>query len=485
MRFCVKMGLAVMTASGCAGVADGDGVGRAAAEVANTPPGVQCVRVEFQYSDGVVEARQGATTPSASSRLDLGPLRAGAATLRGSAYESACEGLLPPSGDPTWIASPTSVTVVPGSFQVFPLVFRPNSPAAVKPDYRIPVRSLGAGPYTTYAVMADGTARAWGSNRFGQGGLGSITGALRRPSPVVGLRGSVGIGGGEAHACAITNGGEVYCWGRNDLMQIGDATTAPRLVPERVVPLSQAATLSVGANHACVYSHQSEGVECWGSNNEGQRGEPAGPPRPVPYPALAGLPITAVSAGATATCALLGSGAVRCASENDTWLPTLTSAPAAFPRTLPGVFESLSVGVDRACGVTATGQVTCAGLQTSSNLDGPRVVAAIPSSPIAGLTQVTRVVAGEYFTCALRADGTVWCLGPSSAHVTGDPTQALPSNVARPVVGLTGVTDLVAGARHACALRADGSVWCWGDNRAGQLGDGTLMSRFRPVPVLF
>jgi alpha-tubulin suppressor-like RCC1 family protein len=105
-------------------------------------------------------------------------------------------------------------------------------------------------------------------------------------------------------------------------------------------------------------------------------------------------------------------------------------------------------------------------------------------SPLGG---IVAVAASWYHTVALRADGSVWAWGDNIAGQLGDG-----SNVARlnPVqaklaggVPLGGITAVAASGYYSVALKSDGSVWAWGNNAYGQLGDGTITDRYRPVPV--
>jgi alpha-tubulin suppressor-like RCC1 family protein len=106
---------------------------------------------------------------------------------------------------------------------------------------------------------------------------------------------------------------------------------------------------------------------------------------------------------------------------------------------------------------------------------------AIPA-PVAGLTNMVGVGAGEMHALAVRADGTVWGWGDNTLGQLGTggtgggatPVQA---------VGIEGVVSVAAGAHHSLALKQDGTVWAWGMNYSGQLGDGTMESRFTPVQV--
>ncbi|MBK7777954.1 MAG: hypothetical protein IPI43_28220 [Sandaracinaceae bacterium] len=85
-------------------------------------------------------------------------------------------------------------------------------------------------------------------------------------------------------------------------------------------------------------------------------------------------------------------------------------------------------------------------------------------------------------TCAIRGDGTAWCWGRNADGELGDGTQtarAVPTRVA----DFDDVTALAMGASHTCALRASDTIECWGDNQRGQLGDGTTNSSLTPVSM--
>jgi trimeric autotransporter adhesin len=100
----------------------------------------------------------------------------------------------------------------------------------------------------------------------------------------------------------------------------------------------------------------------------------------------------------------------------------------------------------------------------------------------AAMTGFTQVSISGAFTCALKTDGTVWCWGNNAAGKLGDGTT---TNRTRPVQvsGLTGVTSVEAGYDFTCALKSNGTVWCWGTNGNGQLGNGTTTNSSTPVQV--
>lgn len=97
----------------------------------------------------------------------------------------------------------------------------------------------------------------------------------------------------------------------------------------------------------------------------------------------------------------------------------------------------------------------------------------------AGGKDATAIAAGAYHSCAVRAGGTVWCWGDASYGQLGDGTtgdangmRTTPVRVRRGSTVLRGATSVAAGASFSCAVRANGTVWCWGDASVGQLGNG-------------
>jgi alpha-tubulin suppressor-like RCC1 family protein len=95
---------------------------------------------------------------------------------------------------------------------------------------------------------------------------------------------------------------------------------------------------------------------------------------------------------------------------------------------------------------------------------------------------VAAIAAGTSHSLALKSDGTVWAWGNNTYGQLGDgtnTTRATPVQVA----GLTNVTAIAAGNNHCMALKVDGTIWTWGDNVWGQLGDGTTIQKTSPVQV--
>lgn len=141
-----------------------------------------------------------------------------------------------------------------------------------------------------------------------------------------------------------------------------------------------------------------------------------------------------------------------------------------------GYYHSLVIspgGILWAFGYNADGQLG----------DGTQVNAKTPVR-VGTLTGVTQAVGGYDFSLALLGDGTVWSWGADSAGQLGDGTPNAAKLLPVKVKNLTNIVQIAAGMRFGLALKADGTVWAWGLNSSGQLGNGTKNNKSEPVQVL-
>jgi len=162
----------------------------------------------------------------------------------------------------------------------------------------------------------DGAAYCWGTNIGGELGSGTTVQNTSVPGPVSGGLSFVGLAAGTNHACALTRDGAAYCWGSNELQELGTGDTVRRLVPTLVSGGLSFSTLAAGGDHTCGIA-KSGAAYCWGGNIYGQLGSGSSQnPSGVPLAVSGGLTFTAITAGAGHTCAIASSGTVYCWGAN-------------------------------------------------------------------------------------------------------------------------------------------------------------------------
>jgi alpha-tubulin suppressor-like RCC1 family protein len=402
------------------------------------------------------------------------------------------------------------------------------------PEAGLRAVELSAGASHTCALLSDGTVRCWGGNEIGQLGTGSLAGpdtcvvtadALMlpcslKPVKVVGLTDAVAIAAGAETTCALRANGTVECWGGNTFGELGNGTTMPALLPSLIPGLSGVHALSLVDYVACAVLSDGT-VRCWGENLYGQTGNgdangpdecvnKAIPSMPV-YESCAETPtvvqgLTGAAVAATGqfhTCVLMRDGSVQCWGMNsfgqlgdgrNQEAHTCASGASANPCAVAPVrvlglinAAAVTVGSLHSCALLGDGTVSCwgesgaLGVVVETDCLNPGACATTPVA-VPGLANVVTISAGDFYTCALLADGSVRCWGMNSSGSLGSGTT---ENSIAPV-RVANVADAKAISSndfHTCVLLGNGGVACWGQNEYGQLGDGTTSESAVAVAV--
>lgn len=359
------------------------------------------------------------------------------------------------------------------------------------------VVAIAAGGAHTLAIRSNGGALAWGDNFYGQ--LGDGTSNDRTiPVSVGNLTGVTAVAGGGSHSLALKSDGTVRGWGWNGYGQLGDNTTVSQVnaPPVQATGLTGVAAIAgADANHSIAL--KSDGtVWGWGDNLYGQLGDGTTTQRsaPVQVSPLSGA--TAVAAGTTHTLALKSDGTVWGWGRNANG--QLGNGATANNQNTPvqmGTFSDITAiagGYEHSIALKADGTVWAMGYNDFGQLGNATVVgssspvqvcASGETSPCANfLAGIVAVAADRAHSMALKNDGTVWAWGQNGNGEVGDGSTA---NRTTPVQvgGLTGVVAIAGGDYHSVALKSDGTLWAWGRNADGQLGDGTMNARYTPVQV--
>jgi alpha-tubulin suppressor-like RCC1 family protein len=347
--------------------------------------------------------------------------------------------------------------------------------------------AVATGGDHTCAIVAGGAVRCWGWNASGQIGDGTTGTNRLEPTPVPGLTGATGLALGIQHSCALLSGGSVRCWGWNAYGQLGDGTQDGRPSPVAVSGLSGATAIAMGGAHSCALVTGGT-VRCWGNNDSGQVGDGSQGNLHLTSVAVPGLSgVTAVSAGGGHSCALLADATARCWGRNgDAELGNGNhGSPVPTPTAVTGLTGAvaLAAGAGQTCARQSGGRVLCWGDRAWGVIgNGTRNVnAGWDQTRPTPISTAAAVGAGSGHTCVVTGAGEVRCWGRNTHGQLGDGTQTSRKEAA-PVSGIGDAVAVTAAGYHSCALRVDGTVWCWGDNGSGQLG-GATTDGFSTVPL--
>jgi alpha-tubulin suppressor-like RCC1 family protein len=402
--------------------------------------------------------------------------------------------------------------------------------------------ATGAGPHTDplvgngdHTCAIGGASRSmycWGANDHGQLGVGStFDGGALAEDLTQPLRASVDEQGfpftgvdeislAAWHSCA-RRANDLYCWGQRYSGAQGEPSFA--LNPDRTKPRLLGnfpiARVAAGGPHTCAVRATGK-IACFGHSSFGELGRaPADHPActaPIFYD-YAGVathtcsgellettkPVTGIqglAAGEIHDCAVTG-GNAKCWGSNDKGqlgggavgtsspdpVEVVTDPVAKTP--LANVTAIASGGGKHTCALAA-GKVWCWGANDKGQLGTDPIAA--PTRAYAGvaasLDAIVTIGVADGVSCLATGDGSAYCWGADDVGQLGDgetTNKSAPVSVKGPggLGKLTGVVAIAPGTRHVCALRNDGTVWCWGKNDRGQLGDGTKTDSPFPVKV--
>ncbi|MCX6016516.1 MAG: hypothetical protein NT020_13155 [Chloroflexales bacterium] len=359
---------------------------------------------------------------------------------------------------------------------------------------------LKSGGNHTCAVLQSTSVVCWGRNQQGQLGIGNIGPGLSTPTYVPGLNGVSDISLGLDHTCALTQVGQVYCWGWNHYGQVGKGIvgdTAYITHPQLVDDVTNVVAITAGDNHTCVLQQNGD-VRCWGDNYSGQLGVNNLVEETTSHPAsvvVTGLQnVVAIVAGGAHTCALLQRGDVACWGWNNVGQVGNGAGGAAqninTPQPVVGHLgiTGVGVGANHICMVDSLGTVWCWGDNGFGQLGiGNQIGGSTRTFPseVDAAANTIAVTSGANHTCALLVTNDLNCWGRNKIGQLGNSFSGdiADSPVPYFVGNFVGVTAFAVGGDQSCAI-VSGQIYCWGDNQYGQIASEPVgIGEFRTTPT--
>ena len=276
------------------------------------------------------------------------------------------------------------------------------------------------------ALKSNGTVWGWGNNFNAQLGDGTNVQSRTRPVQTVGLTNVKGIASGNAYAAAVKTDGTVWIWGAPVLTGGFDTI----MTPIQLTGIADVTAVAGGANHLLMLKSDKT-VWAIGVNSMGQLGNGNTTKSTTPVQVVGLSNVARISAGEEFSLALKEDGTI--------W----------------------------AWGINFNGQLGPGGGSTDFSPHPNAVqVTGLPGG-------IAKIAAGNAFCLALASDGTIWSWGNNSSRQLGHGVGSSQTPTPGHIPNFGNVVSIAAGLHHSVALKSDGSVWGWGLNSEGELGDGT------------
>jgi alpha-tubulin suppressor-like RCC1 family protein len=345
---------------------------------------------------------------------------------------------------------------------------------SIKAQSKNPLKiiAIAAGRKHTLALADDGTVWAWGNSGRGQLGNGAF-GKSNQPVKVIGLQNVIAIAAGDSHSIALKKDGTVWTWGINGCLGSGNRKNDANC-PVQVRNLNEIVAIGGGFGNSVAVKKDGT-VWAWGDNTHSQLGKKAG-----------GLSVQ-ISGLEKVVQATYGLGFGLAVKHNGTvyawgWNKNTNLCVNNHNKSIEVIMEPQKTRKIRRVKEIAGSSFILA-LKTDGtvwrwgDLEVP--------ARIHGINKVKSINVGYTHCLAVKNDGTVWAWGFNDQGQLGNGSRDRKYYTPGQVRGLTGIIAVCGGEAHSVALGKDGSVWTWGMNDRGQLGEGTFTSKSSPVKVVF
>jgi alpha-tubulin suppressor-like RCC1 family protein len=366
----------------------------------------------------------------------------------------------------------------------------PESALSTTAAQALSFRQISAGTFHSCGVTTDNLAYCWGQDASGELGDGTqpAGGFSSKPLPVAGGLHFLQVSAGNYYSCGVTMDDRAYCWGENVYGKLGDGTSTPRLTPVAVVGGHRFRQVDAGGSHTCGVTPSDEAF-CWGYNRYGQLGDSSEfYQRRKPVRVAGGRHFRQVAAGGLHTCgATTGYRAYCWGDGSDGQIGDGRTIQRRTPRLVAGglSFRQVHAGNAHSCGVTTDNRAYCWGGNDKGQLGDGTTTQRLKPVPVAGGLQFSGVSPSAEHTCGVTTGSRAYCWGWRYYGQLGDGSPLGDYTRLSPVAVVGGLrfSAVSAGRDHTCGVTTGNVGYCWGQNNAGQLGDGSQTTTSTLVAV--
>jgi alpha-tubulin suppressor-like RCC1 family protein len=347
-------------------------------------------------------------------------------------------------------------------------------------------KAVAAGGSHSLGLKTDGTIVSWGYNPDGELGNGAI--GVITPGSIG--SGYLAIAAGGSHSVAVKSDGSLWSWGDNRYGQLGVGSSGASVYQATPIVISNDyLTMASRRSHSLAVGKPDGVLWSWGVNTEGQLGNGVSGFGEFSSALLnVGSGYVGVAAGDNHSLALDASGGVSAWGYN--YYGQLgngnsgASQDLAVPTAVATGFSSIAAGAHHSVALKPDGSLWVWGSNYFGQLGfAPSGMFSIQSAPRQIGSGYAAVAAGRWHTLALRTDGSLWSWGYNFFGQLGDGSYGPRTDRASPVFVGTGFVAIAAGDYQSLGLRSDGSLWSWGRNSNSQLGNGTQIDHPKPVLI--
>lgn len=347
-----------------------------------------------------------------------------------------------------------------------------NASNNISTEEKTKIIKIAAGDEHNLILKSDGTVLSFGSNEYGQLGVGT-TENKNLPVQVKGLTNVIDISAGICHSLALKKDGTVWSWGSNFSGQLGDGTNQDRLLPIQVKGLTDVIAISAGGDESMALKEDGT-VWAWGDNQDYKLGSAR-----EDWENVGQVPdidnVISIAAGGLANLALKSDGTVWAWGNNRDIYLCIGSDILYFgkPEKVIGISDVKSISASPG-GILALKNDNSVWKWGES--EKPEI--------IKELNNITFIAQGGYHGLAVTNGRNLWAWGDNRSGQIGNGKTEIEDVDPSKVQDISDIISVAGGSGHTIALTSSGDVYTWGSNQKGQLGDGKRVDRYFPSKIL-